>query len=125
MSIIFNRRPLVYGISNCDTVKKSRNWLASVGVSHEFYDFKKQGLPLKAIDQWLAEVGYEKLLNRRGTSWRMLGEAAQASVVDSLSAREIMLTNSSVIKRPVVVWPGGQMTIGFDEAAWRELVGLV
>jgi arsenate reductase (glutaredoxin) len=86
---------------------------------------KKQGLPLKETDWWMAEVGYEKLLNWRGTSWRRLGDAAQATVVDCASAKEIILTHSSVIKRPVVVWPGGQITIGFDVAAWRKLIGLV
>ena len=73
----------------------------------------------------MAAFGYEKLLNRRGTSWRMLGDATQATAMDCASAKEIMLTRVSVIKRPVLVWPGGQINIGFNETARCKLIGLV
>jgi arsenate reductase (glutaredoxin) len=113
---------MLYGIPNCDTVKKARDWLTAHGVAHEFHDFKKQGLPLPQLNQWIAAAGWEKLLNRRGPTWRKLDAATQASVVDAVSAIAVMTANSSVIKRPVVQWPGGQITVGFDAEAWQRLI---
>ena len=113
---------MLYGIPNCDTVKKARAWLAAHDVAHEFHDFKKQGVPLPQIDRWIAAVGWEKLLNRRGPTWRKLDETTQASVVDAASAVAVMTANSSVVKRPVVQWPGGQITVGFDAEAWQRLI---
>ena len=113
---------MLYGIPNCDTVKKARAWLAAHDVAHEFHDFKKQGVPLPQINQWIAVAGWEKLLNRRGPTWRKLDETTQASVVDAASAVAVMTANSSVVKRPVVQWPGGQITVGFDAEAWQRLI---
>ena len=113
---------VVYGIPNCDTVKKARDWLTAHGVAYEFHDFKKQGLPLTEIDRWIQVVGCEKLLNRRGPTWRNLDDAVQASVVDAASAVAVMKVNSSVIKRPVVQWGNGQTTVGFDAQAWAGLI---
>ncbi len=115
-------QPVVFGIPNCDTVKKARGWLSTQGVAHEFHDFKKQGLPLEQVDLWIQATGWEKLLNRRGPTWRKLGEAVQASVVDAAGAVAVMQLNTSVIKRPVVQWPGGQVTVGFDDGVWRRLI---
>ena len=103
----------LYGIPNCDTVKKARTWLTERGVDYVFHDFKKQGVPLTALDAWLEASGWETLLNRKGTSWRLLDEATKTSVVDAASARAVMLVQSSVIKRPVVVWADGVVTVGF------------
>ena len=114
----------MYGIPNCDTVKKARLWLAGHSVEYQFHDFKKQGLPLAQVGQWIKVVGYDKLLNRRGPTWRKLDAAVQASVVDQASAVAVMQLNSSVIKRPVVQWPNGQITVGFDPVLWRSLAGL-
>ena len=114
--------PVVFGISNCDTVKKARDWLTAQVVDYQFHDFKKQGLPLAQVDGWIAAVGWEKLLNRRGPTWRNLGEVVQASVVSAASAKAAMQLNSSVIKRPVVQWPGGEVTVGFDSVAWAALI---
>ena len=108
----------LYGIPNCDTVKKARAWLVEHKVAHQFYDFKKQGVPQPDIDLWLAAVGWEKLLNRKGTMWRNLAPAQQAAVTDAASARTLMLEVPSVIKRPVMAWGGGSYTVGFDAAVW-------
>ena len=105
--------PIVYGIPNCDTVKKARTWLADQGLNATFHDFKKQGVPAAEVDVWLAAVGWEVLLNRKGTTWRKLSAAVQASVNDSASAKKIMLEHASTIKRPVIAWPSGQVTVGF------------
>ena len=108
----------VYGIPNCDTVKKARAWLTAQGVAYQFHDFKKQGVPAELLPNWLAQVGESVLLNRKGTTWRKLDEATRAAVVDDASATALMLAQPSVIKRPVVVWPDGRISVGFDEASF-------
>jgi arsenate reductase (glutaredoxin) len=108
----------VYGIPNCDTVKKARAWLTEHGVEHHFHDFKKQGVPEAGLDRWLAAVGWETLINRKGTTWRQLDETVRTGVTDATSARAVALANPTVIKRPVVQWTEG-ITVGFDAAAWQ------
>jgi arsenate reductase len=110
----------LYGIPNCDTVKKARAWLASEGVHYAFHDFKKQGVPPERLDHWMAQAGWEKLLNRQGTTWRKLDPAVQAAAGDAAGARALMLEQSSVIKRPVVEWNARTVTVGFDPEAWRS-----
>ncbi len=110
----------LFGIPNCDTVKKARTWLAANGISYQFHDFKKQGVPEAQLDNWLATVGWETVVNRKGTTWRGLDEATQASVVDAASARAVMLGSPSVVKRPVVVWADGTVTVGFKPEAFAE-----
>jgi Spx/MgsR family transcriptional regulator len=107
----------LYGIPNCDTVKRARAWLATQGVDAVFHDFRRAGVPAPALDRWLDELGWETLLNRRGTTWRGLDEALRASVVDAGSARALMRAQPSVIKRPVVDWGDG-LSVGFDPAQW-------
>ena len=107
----------LYGIPNCDTVKKARSWLVEHGVAYEFHDFKKQGLALETLARWSDALGWQSLLNRKGTTWRKLDAATQAAVVDAASAQSLMLTHTSLIKRPVVDWGQG-ITAGFDAADW-------
>ena len=111
---------VLYGIPNCDTVKKARAWLSDRGVAHTFHDFKRQGVPEDRLDAWLADAGWEKLLNRQGTTWRRLAPEVQAGVKDAASARALLLAQPSAIKRPVVEW-GGRTTVGFDPASWALL----
>lgn len=111
----------VYGISNCDTVKKARAWLTTQGLAHEFHDFKKLGVPAARLPVWEKAVGWEKLLNRQGTTWRKLEPAIQAGATDAACAFAVMQAHASVIKRPVVEWPGGQITVGFDPKIWAAL----
>ncbi len=113
---------ILYGIPNCDTVKKARTWLSEHHVHHEFHDFKKQGVPADLLPGWIRAVGWETLVNRKGTTWRKLDVATQAAVVDATSAAQLMLTNASVIKRPVVVWDDGTVTVGFSDAAFQARV---
>jgi Spx/MgsR family transcriptional regulator len=112
----------LYGITNCDTVKKARAWLTAQGVDYTFHDFKKQGVPADRLQAWTAAVGWEKLVNRQGTTWRKLEPQAQAAVKDAASAQALMLAQPSVIKRPVVEWDGRRTTVGFDTDAWTPLV---
>ena len=111
---------LVFGIPNCDTVKRARAWLADTGVNYQFHDFKKQGVPEEALDRWLRTFGWEALVNRRGTTWRRLDDATREGVVDTASARAALLANPSLIRRPVVEWrAGADATVGFDVAQWQ------
>lgn len=110
----------VHGIPNCDTVKKARAWLTEHGVEHTFHDFKKQGVPEAALDRWLAAAGWETVINRKGTTWRQIDETVRAGVTDAASARALALDHPSVIKRPVVQWANGGITVGFDAAAWQQ-----
>lgn len=109
----------VFGIPNCETVKKARAWLEAHGVAYTFHDFKKQGVPTERLDAWLAALGWEALLNRRGTTWRQLDDATRAGVTDGASARALMLAKPSVIRRPVVDW-GDRVTAGFDPDDWAR-----
>jgi Spx/MgsR family transcriptional regulator len=104
----------LYGIPNCDTVKKARTWLTEQGVDYTFHDFKKQGVPAELLPTWLAAVGWQTLVNRKGTTWRKLDEATRLTVEDDATATALMLAHPSVIKRPVVVWNDGQISVGFD-----------
>jgi arsenate reductase (glutaredoxin) len=113
----------LYGIPNCDTVKRARAWLAEQGVEHRFHDFKKAGVPEAGLDAWLAAAGWQTLLNRKGTAWRALPDQTKAGVTDATSARRVMLQQASTIKRPVVDWGGGRITVGFDAEAWQQLRG--
>ena len=106
----------LYGIANCDTVKRARAWLTANGVDHEFVDFKKAGLEPERLARWVDTLGWEPLLNRRGTTWRKLPTERQAAVVDSASAQALMLDQLSVIKRPVLEWADGRLTVGFDQS---------
>ncbi|MCM5678182.1 ArsC family reductase [Schlegelella sp. S2-27] len=110
----------VYGIPNCDTVKKARRWLDERGVAYTFHDFKKQGVPETRLDAWIEARGWEKLVNRHGTTWRKLDPSAQAAVQDAASARALMLGQPSVIKRPVME-ADGEVLVGFDEQAYARV----
>ena len=116
-----NNLPIVYGISNCDTVKKARTWLSEQGITYQFHDFKKQGVPAARLPDWMQAVGWEKLLNRQGTTWRKLDDATKASAVDAASAATVMQEHASTIKRPVVEWADGRITVGFKADEWNAL----
>ena len=112
----------VFGIPNCDTVKRARAWLDAQGVAHAFHDFKKAGVPPDRLDAWLAGIGWERLVNRSGTTWRKLDEATRAKVTDARSASALMRDQPSVIRRPVVDWGDGTSTVGFDADDWRARI---
>ncbi|MEO8279670.1 MAG: ArsC family reductase [Ideonella sp.] len=111
---------IVHGIGNCDKVKLARGWLTANGVAHRFHDFKKLGVPAEHLATWMAELGWEKLLNRQGTTWRKLDDQAKASIQDAASAADLMRAQPSVIKRPVVRWRGGELTVGFDSVVFAH-----
>ena len=111
---------LVYGIPNCDSVKKARVWLTAQGLDYQFHDFKKLGIPAEQLARWCEVLGWKRVLNKKGTTWRQLDAAAQAAVQDSASAQALLLQNASAIKRPIVDWGDGALSVGFDAALWAE-----
>lgn len=113
--------PTVYGIANCDTVRKARAWLQAQGMPYVWHDFKKQGVPAVLLAQWLQQLGRDALINRKGTTWRQLDAAVQAGVTDDASAAALMLAHPSVIKRPLVDWGQGRVTFGFDPWQWVQM----
>ena len=111
----------LYGIPNCDTVKKARAWLDQRGVAYQFHDYKKEGADAGKLVKWSDAAGWETLLNRRGTTFRALSDADKADI-DRAKAIRLMHANPSLIKRPVVEHAGGVL-VGFDAAAWAGALG--
>ena len=109
----------LYGIPNCDTVKKARTWLDQAGLSYQFHDFKKAGLDKATVTVWLKHVPWEILVNKKGTTWRNLPDATKASVIDATSATALMLETTSVIKRPVLC-TNNQVLVGFDADLYKK-----
>jgi arsenate reductase len=110
----------LYGISNCDTIKKARRWLDDHNVDYDFHDYKKAGIDRKTLQAWCKEFGFESLLNKRGTTWRKLDDTLKDNV-DEASAIDIMCEHTSVIKRPVLI-SGSTRILGFDENAYQSLL---
>lgn len=111
----------LYGIPNCDTVKKARKWLDAKGIGYAFHDYKKQGADPEKLRRWVDEAGWETVLNRRGTTFRKLDDADKADL-DAAKAVSLMEVHPSAIKRPVVECPGG-LLVGFDPAEWDTALG--
>lgn len=109
----------LYGIPNCDTMKKARKWLDEHGVDYVFHDYKKQGIDEATLRAWLDELGWETLLNRRGMMWRKVPDEVKVGI-DEASALRLMLETPSIIKRPVLD-VDGRRHVGFKEQAYQEL----
>jgi arsenate reductase len=110
----------IYGIPNCDTMKKARKWLDANHLDYEFHDYKKLGVPEKNLKQWITKAGWETVLNKRGTTWRKLDEHTKNNI-DATSAIQIMLDNPSIIKRPVLE-SDNTLLIGFSEDEYKFLL---
>jgi arsenate reductase len=106
----------VYGIPNCDTVKKARTWLEGKGVAFQFHDYKKQGVDAAKLAEWVAAAGWEKVLNRAGTTFKKLPDDLKAEIASD-KAIAIMAAHTSTIKRPIVEHPNG-LLVGFVEVEW-------
>ena len=106
----------LYGIPNCDTMKKARTWLAAQGIDHVFHDYKKEGADPERLSHWVEALGWEVLLNKRGTTFRKLDDADKADI-DSNKAVTLMVQHPSMIKRPVLEYTGG-ILVGFKEDEW-------
>jgi arsenate reductase (glutaredoxin) len=111
----------LYGISNCNTVKKARDWLNANHLAYDFHDFKKHGVTPQLLENWLTQLPHEKLINRAGLTWRGLEGSAKENIVDNISAIALMQAKTSVIKRPILEKNGKILQLGFDETAYKEL----
>jgi len=111
----------IYGIKNCDTMKKARAWLDSHGVTYEFYDYKAAGAPKEKLKAWMSELGWETLLNRAGTTFRKLPDAEKEGL-NERKALALMLEQPSVIRRPVLE-AGGKLLVGFKPEVYAKEVG--
>lgn len=110
----------LYGIPNCTTVKKARAWLATHQIDLPFHDLRKQGIDAATLQQWLAQVGRERLINRQGTTWRQLPDEIRTGIDSDAAAIRLMLDKPSVIKRPVLDLDG-RITLGFDPTTYQSL----
>ncbi len=110
----------IYGITNCDTMKRAFTWLKDNGIDYEFHDYKKVGVNAAMLKSWTSQVDWEKLLNTRGTTWRKLSEEQRADI-DEKKAQQLMQQQPSLIKRPVLVH-GSKILVGFDAKAYHELL---
>ena len=108
----------IYGIKNCDTMKKARTWLEAAGIDYQFHDYKSLGIDAARLQGWAGKVGWEKLLNRAGTTFRALPDADKAGI-DEAKAIRLMVGQPSMIKRPVLD-VDGNLLVGFDSAAYSK-----
>ncbi len=109
----------MFGIKNCDTIKKAKKWLEAEGIEYQFHDYKKDGLSSDLLNTWVADLGWEALVNKRGTTWRKLPDSVKDSI-DQASAIEIMLENTSIIKRPLLVDDKDNKLLGFKAEQYQE-----
>lgn len=112
--------PVLYGIKNCDTVKKARRWLDEQQIAYRFHDYRADGLDADMLQPFIAELGWEALLNTRGTTWRKLDETRRESIQNAASAAELMLEMPAIIKRPLLCAPGKPMLLGFTGSSYEH-----
>lgn len=110
--------PTIFGIKNCDTMKKAFSWLEENGIDYDFHDYKKSGIDAVTLARWEKVLGWETLLNRRGTTWRKLDQVTQSGINKELALR-LMQAQPSLIKRPVVE-QGKALLCGFEPDSWRK-----
>lgn len=112
--------PKIHGIKNCDTMKKTFAWFEGAGVAYEFHDYKKAGIDAATLTRWCEKLGWEALVNKRGTTWRKLTPNQQV-VADTAAAIALMQAQPSLIRRPVIEFASGELVVGLDTAAFERL----
>ncbi len=113
---------ILYGITNCNTVRKAKKWLDANHVPYTFHDYREQGLTPALLAEWYTKVRWQRLLNKRSRAWREI-EGAEDKELDEHTATALMVRNPTLIKRPVLIHGEG-IEVGFDEEAYRRLLGL-
>ncbi len=115
-----NELPHLYGIANCDTVRKARGWLDAAAIGYRFVDFRKEGIDRDQVADWLAACGPERLLNRRGTTWRNLDDSQRDSAEDPDKLTDLLCAEPTLIKRPVLVY-AHRLEIGFKAENYQAI----
>ena len=111
----------VYGIPNCDTVKKTRTWLEKNSIAYTFHDYKKEGISDDKIENWFETLPWEKVVNKASATWKALSDEEKAAVTDEKSAAKLMIGHTSVIKRPLIEDETGKaVALGFSEKEYTE-----
>jgi arsenate reductase len=112
---------IVYGIKNCNTVKTALDWLRKNKVEFEFHDYKAKGVAREKLNSWISQIGWEKLVNKKGTTWRQLDDETKSKVADETSAIRLMMEKTSVIKRPLLEQDEKVLALGFDEKEYERI----
>lgn len=111
----------LYGIPNCDTVKKARTWLEDNGVEYRFHDFRKDGITARKIEEWYKEFPWDKIVNKASTTWKELTDEERAAVIDGTSAIPLIISKTSVVKRPVIEDASGKaVVVGFKKDLYEQ-----
>lgn len=111
---------ILYGIKNCNTVKSAVEWLKKHDVEFEFHDYKTKGISEAKLKSWVNQVGWESLVNKKGTTWRQLDQAVQNKITTASAAIALMKDKTSIIKRPLIEKDGKVVALGFDDAVYRD-----
>lgn len=111
---------IVYAIPNCNSVKKGLNWLKANKIEYAFHDYKKQGIASSQLTKWSKQIGWEALINKKGTTWKLLGPELQATITNQKAAIALMAEKTSIIRRPLIEKDGNIIAIGFDEAEYKK-----
>lgn len=112
----------VYGIKNCDTIKKARRWLEEQGIAYQFHDYRVDGLSDDLLQGFINKLGWEPLLNTRGTTWRKLPPAQREAIIDAQTAKVLMLEQPAIIKRPLLEAANGAMLLGFSIETYQNFI---
>lgn len=113
----------VYGIPNCDVIKKTNNWLQDQKIAFKFHDYKQQGISAEKLREWCKQKGWETIFNKRSTTWKELDAATQAGTTNEAAAIRLMQEHTSIIKRPVIEYNGKVIAVGFNEKLYQEIFG--
>lgn len=113
---------VVYGIKNCNTVKSALDWLNKKKVDYEFHDYKSKGITAAKLKEWSKQVGWETLVNKKGMTWRKLDDKAKDKVTNLNAAIDLMINQTSVIKRPLIEVKGKVVVVGFDEEEYKKVI---
>jgi arsenate reductase len=111
--------PIIYAIPNCNTVKKALDWMKANKKAYDFHDYKKLGITNTQLTNWAKQLGWEALINKKGTTWKLLGPEVQATITNQKAAIALMAEKTSIIKRPLIEKDGKIIALGFDEAAYK------
>lgn len=110
----------IYAIPNCNTVKKALDWLKANKVAFEFHDYKKKGITTPILNSWCKQLGWEALINKKGTTWKQLPKEIQESITSQKAAINLMIEKTSIIRRPLIEEDGKILALGFDEAEYKK-----